>query len=161
SRSVAQQALKQAETDYRLAAYETLLKRIGTSFEEIRAARLADEPTRQALAQRLGFNLNPPQSDDPKNPPTSFLSTAILPSPSPTPDILQQLLLQPGQFSEADLEAIFGLVDTSPDPLQPRGANPKLLDWQLQFLKASWAAQDAAASALIIDPDLIGDGDLQ
>ena len=40
-----QQALQQAEAAYRQTAYETLLKRIGTSFAEIRAARLADEPT--------------------------------------------------------------------------------------------------------------------
>src|SRR5262249_47190551 len=48
-----QQILQQAEAVYRLATYETLLKRLGTSFTELRTARLADEPTRQALAQRL------------------------------------------------------------------------------------------------------------
>jgi hypothetical protein len=161
--AAAQQALKQAEAAYRLAAYAMLLTRLGTSFEELRAARLADEQARQALAQRLGFDLKPP--DDPNIPTTSLLPAMAVSEPSPPstpePERLQQLLLQPGQFSEADLEMLFGLVDTTRDPLQPRNVNPKVLDWQLQFLKASWAAQDAAAGVPIIDPDLIGEADLQ
>jgi Tc toxin complex TcA C-terminal TcB-binding domain/Bacterial Ig domain len=166
--AVAQQGLQQAEAEYRLAAYETLLKRIGTSFAEIRAARLADEPARQALAQRLGFDLPPPEPETGPSP-TSLLPAAAIPQspppipepPAPGPDRLQQLLLQPGQFTEADLEAIFGLVDTTRDPLQPPSFHPKLLDWQLQFLTAGWAKQDDAAAVSVIDPDLIREADLQ
>ena len=163
-----QQALQQAEAAYRQAAYETLLKRLGTSFAEIRAARLADEPIRQALAQRLGFALRPQPVDDPQNPPTSLRALAIdapsprpLPTPGPEPDRLQQLLLPPDLFTEADLETLFGLVDTRRDPLQPPSTTPKVLDWQLQFLHAGWATQDDAAAVPVIDPDVIGTGDLQ
>ena len=150
--AMVQKALQQAEADYRQAAYETLLKRIGTSFEELRAARLADESVRQALAQRLGIDLMPP-ADDSDAPQSSVLSAAIraasgpiLPPTSRPVDTLEQLLLQPGQFSEADLETFFGLMDTTRDPLQTRTVNPTLLDWQVRFLRASWAKQDAAAT---------------
>jgi hypothetical protein len=163
-----QQALQQAEAAYRQAAYETLLKRLGTSFAEIRAARLADEPIRQALAQRLGFTLRPQPVDDPQNPPTSLRALAIdapppgpLPTPGPEPDRLQQLLLPPDLFTEADLETLFGLVDTRRDPLQPPSTTAKVLDWQIQFLHAGWATQDDAAAVPVIDPDVIGTGDLQ
>ena len=50
-------ALARSENEYRLAVYTTLLIRIGTSHEEIRLARTADEETRQVLADRLGIPL--------------------------------------------------------------------------------------------------------
>jgi hypothetical protein len=85
----------------------------------------------------------------------------VVPEPTPVPDTLQQLLLQPGQFTEAHLETLFGLVNTTRDPLQDPSVNPKLLDWQLQFLKAGWGRQDDAAAVPIIDPDVLGEADLQ
>lgn len=139
----AQTVLQSAESKYRQRAYETLLNRVGTSFEEIRAARLLDTRARRALAQRLGFDFStrtngPIAADDP----------------------LQQFLLQPGQFTEADLETLFGLVDTTRDPLQKREGNPTLLGLQLQHLDAGWAKQDAAAARPVIDPDIVGETDL-
>lgn len=57
--SVAQSAnLEKAEKDYLLAAYTSLLTRLGTSFAEIRLARSADAETRKALADRLGIDLD-------------------------------------------------------------------------------------------------------
>ena len=169
--TAAQQALKQAEAEYRLAAYETLLKRIGTSFAELRAARLADESTRKALAQRLGFDLKLPLPPGTNPLPTPSVAsvragavpepTPPIPGPSPEPETLPQLLLQPSQFTEADLETLFGLVDTTRDPLQAGQSTPKLLSWQLQFLAASWIMQDIVAPVPVIDPDVIGEADLQ
>jgi hypothetical protein len=135
--------LQTAESKYRQRAYETLLSRIGSSYEEIRAARLLDMPARRALAQRLGFDLP--------------LRSA---GPSGAKDPLEQFLLQPGQFTEADLETLFGLIDTTRDPLEKRDFNPTLLDLQLQYLEAGWAKQDDDAGRPIIDPDLIGAADL-
>lgn len=135
--------LQTAESKYRQRAYETLLNRIGSSYEEIRAARLLDMPARRALAQRLGFDL-PLRSAGPSGP----------------KDPLEQFLLQPGQFTEADLETLFGLVDTTRDPLEKRNSNPTLLNLQLQYLEAGWAKQDDDAGRPIIDPDLIGASDL-
>jgi Tc toxin complex TcA C-terminal TcB-binding domain/Bacterial Ig domain len=134
------------ETSYRDKAYEILLQQIGTSVEEIRAARLADLQTRQALAHRLGFDLQPQQAVDPSE---------------PRPDRLQQILLQPGQITDADLEELFGLIDFNRDPLQPPDSTPKLLDWQIQFLRTGWAVQDAAAAVPIVDPDVISEAYLR
>ncbi len=159
-----QAVLRQAESDYRQAAYEALLNRIGTSFEELRSARLADDQTRQALAERLGFEITSKPLPDP-NP--TLIAPIQLPLPSPTPqpqpetNPLLQFLLQPGKFTEADLEGLFGLVDTTRNPLRKPVSNPKLLELQLQFLKSSWLKQDAAAEFPIIDPDVIGAANLR
>jgi hypothetical protein len=51
-------------------------------------------------------------------------------------------------------------VDTTRDPLQTRTVNTKLLDWQVRFLTASWAKQDAATAVPIIAPDLISEVDV-
>ena len=77
------------------AAYSTLLNAIGTSFEELRLAKTAEPEERKALADRLGISLNKHRSDDE----------------------LDQLLLTPEQISEQTLEQLFGLVDTTRDPL--------------------------------------------
>ena len=79
-----------AEATYRQAAYAALLRHLGTSHEEIRLARVADDATRAALASRLGIDL------------TQF-----------RPDRLDQLLLQPAQVTEAALESLFGLEETT------------------------------------------------
>jgi hypothetical protein len=135
--------LQAAEAKYRQRAYETLLNRIGASFEEIRLVRLLDTKACRALAQRLGFDFSLRTVDGaaPDNP-------------------LEQFLLQPGQFTEADLETLFGLVDTGRDPLQKRDFNPKLLELQLHHLEELWVEQDDEAARPIIDPDVIGEADL-
>ncbi|MCI0698183.1 Ig-like domain-containing protein [candidate division KSB1 bacterium] len=129
------------ETDYRLAAYQALLSRIGTSYEEIRLARGADDDTRKALVSRLGitFDLGIKQ--------------------------LEKLYLSADMMTEANLELLFGLVDTTRDPLT-NVAEPLLLGWRRDYLEGLWREQDEAeysqpeAPLPIIDPDLINEDDL-
>ena len=134
-----------AEALYRQAAYDGLLRRLGTSSVEIRLTRVADQARRVALAARLGFDLRPTR-----------------------PDQLDELLLQPGQITEPALERLFGLLDSTRD-LVAAGAPPQpaLLTWQLDHLRATWQRQDAAARVFgdvpvpVIDPDLIVEDDLK
>ena len=134
-----------AEATYRQAAYAALLRHLGTSHEEIRLARVADDATRAALASRLGIGL------------TQF-----------RPDRLDQLLLQPAQVTEAALKSLFGLEETTLKPLADSVLpEPHLLIWQKEHLRAMWQQQDEAARSVVdtpvpvIDPDLIGEGDLR
>src|SRR5262249_16338534 len=90
------ETLASADQAYLRAAYATLLAQIGTSFDEIRLARAYSAADRQALADRLGI----------------------------TVDHLPALLLDPNAattspmaMSESALEQLFGLEDTSRDPL--------------------------------------------
>jgi hypothetical protein len=144
-----QAALAQAETAYRAAAYTTLLNKIGTSYEEIRAARTLNKEARQALADRVGvdrvtFGIDPLDA--------LFLDpTAVAP--------------QPRAITETMLEKLFGLVDTTRNPLTD-GPTPDLQTWRLQHLRSLWRAQDhpdevSADKGPIIDPDVIGPADLQ
>ena len=127
-----------AEAHYRQAAYEILLRQLGTSYDEIRLARVADDATRAALASRLGIEASPVR-----------------------PDNLDQLFLL--NVTEADLEDRFGLVQTTRDPLTT-DAIPvaKLRRWQQEHLRALWQQQDTAAQSVfgtpvpIIDPDVVG-----
>lgn len=126
------------EANYRQAAYAALLRNLGTSVKEIRRAR-ADEAARAAIIGRLGVD---------------------------RPDRLDQLVLLPAQLTEAKLEQIFGLQDTTRDPLVP-GPQPRLLTWQLDRLRAQWQAQDSAARVHgeirvpVIDPDLLDKPDFR
>ena len=120
-------------------AYAALLRNLGTSFDEIRRAR-GDEARRESrLAARLGVD---------------------------RPDRLDQLVLLPEQVTEARLEQLFGLQDTTRDPLV-RGPRPLLLTWQLDRLRAQWQEQDNAARVYgdvrvpIIDPDLLVETDFR
>src|SRR5262249_5603066 len=132
-----------AEAGYRQAAYETLLRQLGTSYDEMRLVRVADDATRAALASRLGIEASPVR-----------------------PDNLDQLFILPNQVTEADLEDRFGLVQTTRDPLTT-DAIPvaKLSRWQQDHLRALWQQEDAAAQSVfgtpvpIIDPDMIGADD--
>ena len=126
------------EAKYRQAAYAALLRNLGTSFDEIRRAR-GDEAARVRLAARLGVD---------------------------RPDRLDQLVLLPEQVTEAKLEQLFGLQDTTRDPLVRR-PRPLLLTWQLDRLRAQWQEQDNAARVYgdipvpIIDPDLLAEADFR
>ncbi|MCI0627640.1 MAG: hypothetical protein L0387_39320 [Acidobacteria bacterium] len=100
------QPLEKAQQEYRLAAYTTLLNRFGTSYEEVRLAKNAKLAERDALAERLGIELEPPRAGEPRN------------------DQLDQLLLDPEaqdpnvvDLTEEALERLFGLVDTNRYPL--------------------------------------------
>jgi hypothetical protein len=87
-----QVTLDQAEQAYRTEAYTTLLNQIGTSYEELQAARSADPKERKTLADRLGLSLT-------------------------QPDPLNALFIDPDALTEYDLEKQFGLVDTRRDRL--------------------------------------------
>lgn len=135
----------QDEAAYRQAAYFAVLRQLGVSFDEIRLARVADESTRRALANRLGIEL------------AGF-----------RPDRLDQLLIQPADVDEASLKSLFGLEENSVKPLADSLLpEPQLLVWQKEQLRNGWQQQDdAARSALgtplpIIDPDLLDTIDLR
>jgi hypothetical protein len=127
---------------YRQAAYEMLLAQIGTTYEEIRLSRTADEPARAALAARLGID-----------------ATALWPSAQDNALFLSPEQLA-GSGAEAMLEQLFGLRSTTRDPLTTP-PEPDLRHWQRDHLKMLWVQQDhpvgpdAALQAPIIDPDLI------
>lgn len=140
-----QVSLEAAESRYRQAAYQTLLNNLGTSYEELRLAR--HQPgqkgdARKALASRLGIDLDAAQ-----------------------PDQLDQLLLMPDKITEATLEKLFGLADTTRDPMSARPV-PDLLSWRLEHLRTLWkeqdhpTGQDAESMPPIIDPDLVRQEDL-
>jgi hypothetical protein len=134
-----------AEATYRQEAYAALLRHLGTSYEEIRLARVADDATRAALASRLGIDL------------TQF-----------RPDRVDQLLLQPAQVTEVALKNLFGLEETTLKPLADSVLpEPHLLIWQKEHLRAVWQQQDEAARSVVdtpvpvIDPDLLVQADLR
>ncbi|MGH7491837.1 MAG: Ig-like domain-containing protein [bacterium] len=130
------------EAEYRLAAYQALLSRIGTSDEEIRLVRGADDGTRKALASRLGITLDPEL------------------------DQLEKLYLSAVTITEANLENLFGLADTTRDPLTNL-PEPLLLRWRRNHLEELWRKPDEPADSQseaplpIIDPDLIGKDDIR
>ena len=137
---------------YGLAAYESMLQILGTPYEELRLIRAGDVggnnsadliDLQTALANRLGI--------DPSN-----------------PTQLQELILQPDAITEEALEEMFGLVSTTRDPFaRDARPQPKLLTWQLAWLRELWSRQDDALQAdsgyniPIIDPDLVGESDLR
>ena len=134
-----------AFSGYLLTTYQALLTAAGTSYDEVRLARTADPAARAALAARLGITLQPTR-----------------------PDQLDQLTLDLRAITEDLLESLFGLADTSAakDVLGPP-ILPALLGWQLTTQALAFAQQDHAPPApgrltipVLIDPDLIGPGDL-
>ena len=99
-------ALAKAEADYRLAAYSLLLSRIGTTYAEIRRIHKELPESRQALAERLGIDLTQPR---PADPPGDELDQLLLDT--------QAQPLAPHSLTEQVLERLFGLADTTRDPL--------------------------------------------
>jgi hypothetical protein len=133
-----QSLLTSGERAYARAAYDVLLLQMGTSYDELRLARSADDDTRAALATRLGL-------------------VAL------TPDLLDQLTLHPHSITEADLERVFGLTDTKRDlfPAQPTPVpEPVVLSLQRTQLRTLWQQQDALSPRPIIDPDVVRQDDV-
>jgi Tc toxin complex TcA C-terminal TcB-binding domain len=126
------------EASYRERAYATLLRSLGTSRDEIRSTR-GDDAARARLADRLGVD---------------------------RPDRLDQLMLPAEEVTENNLERLFGLQDTSRNPLLG-GKQPLLLTWQLARLGARWQQQDDTVRVFgnipvpIIDPDLLVESDFR
>jgi len=140
-----QNKLDDDEASYRLTAYTTTLNKLGVSFEEIRLTRTAEAESRTALAERLGVTLS-----------------------AARPDHLDELFLDPvsGAITEAKLESLFGLVETTRDPLAA-GPTPDLQAWKLEYLKKLWLQQDwpeepfTTGELPLVDPDVITDGNLR
>lgn len=118
---------------YLLTAYQGILIAIGTSFDQIRAARTASEAERRHIADRIGIDLGP------------------------RPDALDDLFLEPSQITEPKLAALFGLADTTADPLAPQSAC-KLTGWQSAHLATRWFEEryQVTPARPLVDPDLIG-----
>lgn len=133
-------ALAQAEKNYRLTVYSGLLTRMGVSYAELRA-QITDPEARQALADRLGLD-------------QSHLDAFLL-DPDASPEVL----------TEQNLEQLFGLIDTTRDPLAA-GTISDLQTWRLEHLrqrweKEDWPAEPAPAQSPLIDPDLLRLEDLK
>lgn len=131
-----------ADAGYRQAAYQAMLRNLGTSYDELHLARSEDDATREALAERLGVE----------------------------PEHLNELTLDADTFDEDDLERLFGLASTRHDPLSG-SADPvkqaELLSMRRQHLRSLWQQQDhgeqpaAQALPVILDPDLVSEADLR
>jgi hypothetical protein len=142
-------ALAAAERRYLSTAYLRLLAEHGTSYQELRAVRVATPAERSALAERLGIDLD-------------------------APDPLADLLLDPNatapQLTEAALQRLFGYQTTTGDPLAdvPAGL---LSDRRRAYQRSSWLRADHPADpwsfereqqqSPSIDPDLVGPGDFR
>lgn len=147
-------ALVKAEKAYQLAAYTAILTKIGTSLDEIRLARSADQEMRKELAERLGIDLG-----------------------APRPDHLDRLFLDPTTvpvtLTEQNLEAIFGLRNTTREPVTDTPSPSSLEKWRLEHLRTLWKEQDwpndpyyenfqpIADRLPIIGPDIIGPDDFR
>ena len=102
-------SLQAREAAYLMAVNQALLTGLGTSFDELRLAGIADPATRSALADRLGLMIDPYGGG--------------------RPDVLDQLLLAPATttppppaaqvLTEASIERTFGLpaTDVTRNPL--------------------------------------------
>lgn len=99
---------REKEAQYRRDAYQALLLKLGTSYAGLRASRGASIEDQQSLADRLGI---PFGEGNQRN-------------------YLEELPIDLDQLPELDLERLFGLVDTTRDPLS-HGA--KLVDTRNQI----------------------------
>jgi hypothetical protein len=132
------QVFASAQARYCMMAYQALLAHIGTSYEEIRLAHGAAGETRAALADKLGIPL----------------------------EHLDELFLAPSEITEAGLEKLFGLADTTVEPLEDIDT-PSLQKARLEYLRNFWDEEDWPNDAYtqlllpIIDPDVIGPDDLR
>ena len=136
-----QKELQAAEKEYCLAAYHTLLMRIGTNLEEIRLSRMADDEKKQDIANKLAL-------DDISR--------------------LNELRIHPDDLTEQKIQTIFGLADTDPKRKDPLASLPvsKLEKWRLGYLYNTWQKEDCPNNKLpddqlILDPDIIGPDDFK
>ena len=79
------------DQQYRLLAYQAILRGVGTSYDEVRLARVAPSATRQALAARIGIEIG-----------------------TVRPDSLDQMLLLSTELTDAALDTLFGYHSTAP-----------------------------------------------
>ena len=103
-------ALASEQKHYVLEAYQTLLTKLGTSFEDVRLVQTGTAEERKALADRLGIHLGNSNYDH-----------------------LATLLLDPHTMTEAHLEQRFGLVDARPATRDPLSEGAKRGDGNHQI----------------------------
>lgn len=134
---------------YLTAAYQALLAGVGTSYAELRMARGAPPDTRTGLAERLGIPLYGASSS------------------APRPDQLDALTLVGNALTDAALNDVFGLADSTAafDPGNTNASAQRLLGWRVEAQRSGWQAQDARATTpvaytVVVDPDIITTADL-
>jgi hypothetical protein len=133
------------DTRFRALAYQTFLRVLGTSYDELRLARNAEDATRQKLADRLGIGVL-----------------------AAKPDRLDELTVSPEAITNKELAALSGYRSTAVgDPLRPAAPAAKVLLWRRDALRAGWRHDDevqrdaADGPRPIIDPDIVGDDDIR
>ncbi|HEY9796414.1 MAG TPA: neuraminidase-like domain-containing protein [Leptolyngbyaceae cyanobacterium] len=111
---------------YRNVTYQTLLERLGSSFEELRRLQPAEETftqseledlERQSAAERLGIQV------------VNLV------------ELFRDIHATPSEVTEANLEQIFGFKDTRNNPLEEPPSS-LLQTWQLERLQSLWKQQD-------------------
>jgi hypothetical protein len=124
---------------YLEGVYHLLLEQNGTSFDELRNVAFSqDKAVRLAYANKLGITLH---------------------APSPN-DEIDQLFLRPGQFTESDLEHLFGLRDTNRPP-EDSDQEGQLLELRMHHLRDLWYFEDwpngnlPKEPRIFVDPDLV------
>jgi hypothetical protein len=122
---VKEEVLAKAEEDSRFAAYSLLLSRVGTSYEEIRRIHKELPENRKALAERLGIALTLPRPADLPGDELDQLLLVVKADQPPSPHFLTEQLL----------ETLFGLADTTRDPLSEAAKlgddHEQLIRWNL------------------------------
>jgi len=129
-------------------AYEALLRGIGTSLDEVRAARTAKHDDRRIIAERIGLRL-PAQH------------------PAGSTDQLDELFdpMTSAGRSETRLEQLFGLRSTLTSSLYGDVLpDASMVTWRRHRLREDWTAQDhpatvPAGTPPIIEPDHLGSSD--
>jgi receptor-binding and translocation channel-forming TcA subunit of Tc toxin len=117
---------------FRNLAYQTFLRALGTSYDELRLAR--DGDTRAKLAERLGID----------------------------PARIDQLTIPPDTITDRQLEMLFGYRSAiAGDPLRPATGTAQVLLWKRDTLRARWQDEDSAHRGSpddplpIVEPDLV------
>ncbi len=112
-----QSSLADNVKEYLFEAYQVLLNQIGTSYEELRLTTTADQDKRESLADRLGIDLDAEDSEK-----------------------LDKLLFTREDLSERRLEQVFGLIDTTRNPLcdgiQSEDTDEQIKRWN--FFGVEW-----------------------
>ncbi len=135
------QYIPETKPAYLQMAYFILLDKLGTSFQELRAARTDTANVQQRLADRIGVSL------------TRLFDLFI--------DVKD-----PSQLTESKLETLFGYRDTTRDPISPTPKS-QFIDWRTEFLEDKWALQDKMDDIFsrkehpFIDPNIIGPDDFR
>ncbi|MGL5861373.1 MAG: hypothetical protein ACRCY9_08975, partial [Phycicoccus sp.] len=124
---------------FRSLAYQTFLRALGTSYDELRLVGTAPQAERDQLTARLSLPVMPTR-----------------------PDRLDELTVLPESITDAQLADLCGYRSTAADdPLAIAGPAAKVLAWQRDAQRAQWQREDtaerdaAAGPRPVIDPDLI------